>query len=159
MRRPKKTSKNSLLYTSFPLKTKKVEGFDLGTRTLNKENRKSRTRTSGKSKMETEYIRTLQDEMKILEYELKLLKDKEIEEKAKMSSIDKFFSDGVPINNNIMALKSMFRKNMSQGNEQVKELTLRAGELEKNNQLLNSQNESIKNEIDQMEEDYDLMEK
>ena len=57
MRRPKRTSKNSLLYTSFPLKTKKVEGFDLGTKTLQKENRRSRQIPKGPSKMEAEYIK------------------------------------------------------------------------------------------------------
>ena len=97
--------------------------------------------------------------MKILEYELKLLKDKEMEEKAQMSSMDKFFSDGVPINNNILALKSMFQKNMSQGDTQIRTLSDKTKELEQINQTLLQENESIKTGIDQMEEDLDLMEK
>ena len=97
--------------------------------------------------------------MKILEYELKLLKDKEMEEKAQMSSMDKFFSDGVPINNNILALKSMFQKNMSQGDTQIRNLSDKTRELEQVNQNLLQKNDTIKTEIDQMEEDLDLMEK
>ena len=41
---------------------------------------KSKVKTVGKSRVEEEYIEGLQDEIKYLEYELKLLKDKEIEE-------------------------------------------------------------------------------
>jgi hypothetical protein len=104
-------------------------------------------------------MRTLQDEMKILEYELKLLKDKEMEEKAQMSSMDKFFSDGVPINNNILALKSMFQKNMSQGDTQIQELSKKKTFLEGLNQRLIQENDNIKLGIDQVEEDLDLMEK
>lgn len=97
--------------------------------------------------------------MKILEYELKLLKDKEMEEKAQMSSMDKFFSDGVPINNNILALKSMFRKTMSQGEDQARGLGGRVQQLEQDNEALARENERRKDEIGQMEEDLDLMEK
>ena len=97
--------------------------------------------------------------MKILEYELKLLKDKEIEEKAKLSSIDKFFSDGVPINNNILALKSMFRKNMSQGDARIRDLGDKENVLGDTNQGLLKQNEGVKHDIEQMEEDLDLMER
>ena len=57
MRRNRKKQKNSLLYTSFPLKTKKIEGFDLGTRTRNKENRRSTHQLQKTSKVEKEYIR------------------------------------------------------------------------------------------------------
>ena len=96
--------------------------------------------------------------MKILEYELKLLKDKETEEKAQMSSMDKFFSDGVPINNNILALKSMFRKSMNHGESQIKNLKGKAIEIDKSNQNLVETNEKLKSEIEQMEEDFDLME-
>ena len=97
--------------------------------------------------------------MKILEYELKLLKDKETEEKAQMSSMDKFFSDGVPINNNILALKSMFRKTMNHGDSQIQGLSSKAAEIGRGNEQLVMTNERLKEEIEQMEEDFDLMEK
>ena len=58
--------------------------------------------------IEEEYINGLQDEIKLIEYELKLLKDKEIEQQANLSQLDYFFSDGVPLNENILAMKNMY---------------------------------------------------
>ena len=58
--------------------------------------------------IEEEYIKGLQDEIKLLEYELKLLKDKDIEQQASLSQIDHFFNDGVPLNENILAIKNQY---------------------------------------------------
>lgn len=58
--------------------------------------------------IEEEYINGLQDEIKLLEYELKLLKDKDLEQQASLSQIDKFFNDGVPLNENILAIKNQY---------------------------------------------------
>ena len=97
--------------------------------------------------------------MKILEYELKLLKDREIEEKAKLSNMDKFFSDGVPINNNILALKSMFQRTREDGSENIKDLETQAIRLTIENEKAQVDNKQIKEDIDQMSEDLDMMEK
>lgn len=58
--------------------------------------------------IEEEYIKGLQDEIRLLEYELKLLKDKDIEQQASLSQIDHFFNDGVPLNENILAIKNQY---------------------------------------------------
>lgn len=58
--------------------------------------------------IEEEYINGLQDEIKLLEYELKLLKDKDLEQQASLSQIDRFFNDGVPLNENILAMKNQY---------------------------------------------------
>ena len=58
--------------------------------------------------IEEEYINGLQDEIKLLEYELKLLKDKDLEQQASLSQLDKFFNDGVPLNENILAMKNQY---------------------------------------------------
>jgi len=114
--------------------TKKIEGFDITGKGLNETKTKimgkaevtskinqikTRTATSG---LEEEYIRTLQDEVKILEYQLKLLKDKEIEQQQTFGQIDKFFSDGIPINSNILALKTQYKNLKSAGEKQVSAL-------------------------------------
>lgn len=68
-----------------------------------------RLKNQGSKQVEEEYIKALQEEIKILEYQMKILKDKEIEQQAAVSQIDKFFSDGVPLNPNILALKSQYQ--------------------------------------------------
>lgn len=108
---------------------KKVEGFDGG---VSRTDPYTRMKQSGAStragnigqsfnqnleqlksqsskQVEDEYIKALQEEIKILEYQMKILKDKEIEQQAAVSQIDKFFSDGVPLNDNILALKTQYQ--------------------------------------------------
>lgn len=73
-----------------------------------------RLKNQGGKQVEEEYIKALQEEIKILEYQMKILKDKEIEQQAAVSQIDKFFSDGVPLNPNILALKSQYQNKKSE---------------------------------------------
>lgn len=68
-----------------------------------------RVKNQGAKQVEGEYIKALQEEIKILEYQLKILKDKEIEQQAAVSQIDRFFSDGVPLNDNILAIKTQYQ--------------------------------------------------
>jgi len=49
--------------------------------------------------------------------ELKLLKDKEYEQQASLNEVDKYFTDGVPVNENILGIKSQYelqKKNYKQ---------------------------------------------
>lgn len=97
--------------------------------------------------------------MKVLEYELKLLKDREVEERQKLSSMDKFFSDGIPINNNILALKSMFKESQEQGNNLNNNLSNEISQIESEINSKQVQTDQNKQEIEQMEEDFKMMEK
>lgn len=58
--------------------------------------------------IEDEFIKNLQQQIAYQELELKLLKEKELEQKQSVSQIDKFFNDGVPLNENILALKNQY---------------------------------------------------
>ena len=42
--------------------------------------------------------------------ELKLLKDKEYEQQAGLNEVDKYFTDGVPVNPNVLGIKSRYEK-------------------------------------------------
>lgn len=50
----------------------------------------------------------MQEEIKYLEYELKLLKDKEILEREGVNELDNFLKDEIPINENILAMKNKY---------------------------------------------------
>lgn len=73
--------------------------------------------------MESEYINALQDEIKFMEYELKLLKDKEMEQVQGLAQVDTFFSDGISLNSNILSIKNMYKMTKSEAEEKLKVLS------------------------------------
>lgn len=90
-------------------------------------------RKSAVNELEEEYMKSLQEEVKILEYELKIMKDKEMERINSTSQIDKFFSDGIPLNENILALKMKYKDKMGEVEKSQQRLTKeREGEYEQN---------------------------
>lgn len=112
---------------------KKVEGFDGGQPRADTHSRMHQSTRAGNigqnfnqsidnfrsggpgtKEVENQYISALQEEIKILEYQMKILKDKEIEQQAAVSQIDRFFSDGVPLNDNILALKTQYQNKKSE---------------------------------------------
>jgi hypothetical protein len=60
------------------------------------------------SSLQNDYIKGLQEEVKLLEYELKLLKDRALNDKNKLSEYDAFMSDDLDINENILAMKTKY---------------------------------------------------
>jgi len=106
------------------LKKSKMEGFDVISPKENLSSTLKKTapkttvgrnavdntmkKSSVESNIEEQYMKSLQDEVKLLEYELKLLKDKETEEQSNFTSFFKYFNDGVPINDNILAMKNVY---------------------------------------------------
>jgi len=72
--------------------------------------------------IEDEYIKNLQQQIAYQELELKLLKEKELEQKQSVSQIDKFFNDGVPLNENILALKNQYNHIKKQMENKIDEV-------------------------------------
>lgn len=72
--------------------------------------------------IEDEYIKNLQQQIAYMELELKLLKEKEMEQKASVSQIDRFFNDGVPLNENILALKNQYNATKKEYEDKIDEL-------------------------------------
>lgn len=102
--------------------------------------------------VEEEYIKGLQDEIKLLEYELKLLKDKDLEQQASLSQIDKFFNDGVPLNENILAIKNQYVIIKNECEMRIKKF------LDEEAKVIKS-NEELKVDLLKLEEYYDLFSK
>lgn len=71
--------------------------------------------------IEDEYINSLQEEIKFLELELKLLKDKEYEQQASLNEVDKYFTDGCNVNENILGIKSRFEKKQKAFKKQIQQ--------------------------------------
>ena len=72
--------------------------------------------------IEDEYIKNLQQQIAYMELELKLLKEKDIDQKESTSQIDKFFNDGVPLNENILALKNQYNATKKEFQQKIEEL-------------------------------------
>eukprot|EP01017_Pseudomicrothorax_dubius_P038259 TRINITY_DN5704_c0_g2_i1.p1 TRINITY_DN5704_c0_g2~~TRINITY_DN5704_c0_g2_i1.p1 ORF type:complete len:332 (+),score=132.15 TRINITY_DN5704_c0_g2_i1:168-1163(+) len=103
--------------------------------------------------VEEQYISSLQDEIKYLEYELKLLKDKEAEQMAAFTEVDKFFADGVPINENILALKKQYMKYKDEKQAAIKALKDKIEETEGRIADLKVGIGSVENKTADVEED------
>ena len=58
---------------------------------------------------EDDYISSLQKQVYYLELEMKLMKDRELDTKNKIGGYEVLFRDGVPLNENFLALKTKYK--------------------------------------------------
>jgi hypothetical protein len=58
--------------------------------------------------LEEEYILNLQKQIVLMEHEIKLLKDREVDQKNKASGYETLLQDGIPLNEHFLALKNKF---------------------------------------------------
>ena len=59
---------------------------------------------------EDDYISSLQKQVYYLELEMKAMKDRELDTKNKIGGYEVLFRDGVPLNENFLALKTKYKK-------------------------------------------------
>lgn len=55
-----------------------------------------------------EYIANLQKQVATMETEIKLLKDREVDQKNKASGYETLLRDGIPLNEHFLALKNKY---------------------------------------------------
>lgn len=55
-----------------------------------------------------EYILNLQRQIVVMEHEIKLLKDREVDQKNKASGYETLLRDGIPLNEHFLALKNKY---------------------------------------------------
>ena len=58
--------------------------------------------------MNDELILNLQKQIAIMEHEIKLLKEREVDQKNKASGYETLLRDGIPLNEHFLALKNKF---------------------------------------------------
>lgn len=58
--------------------------------------------------MQLEYIANLQKQVATMETEIKLLKDREVDQKNKASGYETLLRDGIPLNEHFLALKNKY---------------------------------------------------
>ena len=78
----------------------KLQGFDkVGANTSSFPNRIEKMKKKPKVEaLQDQYVKGLQDEIKYLQMELKLLQEKDMQKHGQVDQLEKFFGDGIPIN-------------------------------------------------------------
>ena len=83
-----------------------------------------------------EYISGLQRQVYYLELEMKLMKDREAETKNKVGGYEVLFRDGVPLNENFLALKTKYTNERDHFENVINALTVNINSTENENQNL-----------------------
>lgn len=90
--------------------------------------------------LEEEYILNLQKQTVLLEHEIKLLKDREVDQKNKASGYETLLRDGIPLNEHFLALKNKYNNEQDDMNKFVQQLE---DEIKKNEQLNRAKQDRI----------------
>ena len=102
---------------------------------------------------EDDYIASLQKQVYYLELEMKLMKDRELDTKNKVGGYEILFRDGVPLNENFLALKTKYKNERKKKKKKILNLTTNIDNTTKENERLN-------NDIENTNKNYhDLLEK
>jgi len=102
---------------------------------------------------EDDYISSLQKQVYYLELEMKLMKDRELDTKNKVGGYEVLFRDGVPLNENFLALKTKYKNERDAFEKLILDLNTNIDNTIK-------ENESLNNQIDQTNKNYfDLIQK
>ena len=102
---------------------------------------------------EDDYIASLQKQVYYLELEMKLMKDRELDTKNKVGGYEILFRDGVPLNENFLALKTKYKNERDVYEKRILDLTT-------NIDNTTQENENLNNQIEQTNKNYfDLLQK
>ena len=102
---------------------------------------------------EDDYISSLQKQVYYLELEMKLMKDRELDTKNKIGGYEVLFRDGVPLNENFLALKTKYKNERDNFEKIILDLNTTIDNT-------NKENENLHNQIEQTNKNYfDLLQK
>jgi len=155
---PKAEDRKVRFDSSAGFRDRKYEGYSVG----GPKGHITRGRKDGKEgvkdkKLDEEFIHNLHQHIYYLEMQLKLLyslffnlyrKDKDIE--SKKGGLDALFRDGIPLNENFLALKNRYKK-------EQKELDDRITSIEKEVSAISSSNAEIERKIGRIQGDCDQL--
>ena len=106
--------------------------------------------------LEEEYILNLQKQVVLMEHEIKLLKDREVDQKNKASGYETLLRDGIPLNEHFLALKNKFNNEKDEMEKYVKGLEDEVKREEMNNKNKKHKIEILKREYDEIYERFTL---
>ena len=104
--------------------------------------------------LEEEYILNLQKQIVLMEHEIKLLKDREVDQKNKASGYETLLRDGIPLNEHFLALKNKFNneQDILKKNAEIMEEEIKKEE--NSNKQRNHKIEILKREYEEISGKY-----
>ena len=100
--------------------------------------------------LEEEYILNMQKQIVLMEHEIKLLKDREVDQKNKASGYETLLRDGIPLNEHFLALKNKFNNEKDDLEKYVKSLEDEIKREELSNKNKRHKIEILKREYDEI---------
>ena len=131
---------------------KKFEGYsNLKGKAVQADRKAMKAGKSGdKQAMETEYIEILQKQVGTMESQIKLLKDREVDQKNKASGYETFLRDQIPLNEHFISLKNKFN---NEKDALTKQLELKEEEI----QHQADRNDQKKRQIENLKRDNETI--
>lgn len=91
-----------------------------------------------------------------MEHEIKLLKDREVDQKNKASGYETLLRDGIPLNEHFLALKNKFNNERDELEKYVRTLEEEIKKEESNNKNKKHKIEILKREFDEINQRFQL---
>ena len=104
--------------------------------------------------LEEEYILNMQKQVVLMEHEIKLLKDREVDQKNKASGYETLLRDGIPLNEHFLALKNKFNNEKEDLEQYIQALTDEIRKEEMNNKNRKHKIDILKREYDEISKQF-----
>ena len=104
--------------------------------------------------LEEEYILNMQKQIVLMEHEIKLLKDREVDQKNKASGYETLLRDGIPLNEHFLALKNKFNNERDELDKYVRTLEEEIRKEEMGNKNKKHKIEILKREYDEISQRF-----
>ena len=106
--------------------------------------------------LEEEYILNMQKQVVLMEHEIKLLKDREVDQKNKASGYETLLRDGIPLNEHFLALKNKFNNEKDDLDKFQRNLEEEVKREEINNKNRRHKIEILKREQEEISHSFNL---
>eukprot|EP00347_Sterkiella_histriomuscorum_P000015 403377510 len=106
--------------------------------------------------LEEEYILNMQKQVVLMEHEIKLLKDREVDQKNKASGYETLLRDGIPLNEHFLALKNKFNNEKDELEKFQRNLEEEIKRDEMNNKNKRHKIEILKREHDEISKTFNF---
>lgn len=106
--------------------------------------------------LEEEYILNMQKQIVLMEHEIKLLKEREVDQKNKASGYETLLRDGIPLNEHFLALKNKFNNEKDEMERFVKNLEEEIKREDMNNKNKKHKIDILKREYEEINERFQL---
>lgn len=96
----------------------------------------------------------MQKQVVLMEHEIKLLKDREVDQKNKASGYETLLRDGIPLNEHFLALKNKFNNEKEDLEKYIQALTDEIRKEEMNNKNRKHKIDILKREYDEISKQF-----